>query len=53
MITYILGICLGTTLVITIIIERQLIKAQKIRIKQLHNEISRLKEKLKWMLPWN
>jgi hypothetical protein len=52
-IVYILGMCIVLPLIVTIIVQRKLIKTQKIRIKQLNNEISRLKEKLKWMLPWN
>jgi hypothetical protein len=50
---YILGICIVIPLIVTIIIQKKIIAAQKINIKQLTNEISRLKEKLKWMLPWN
>jgi hypothetical protein len=52
-IIYILGMCIGIPLIVTIIIQRKIIATQKININQLTNEISRLKEKLKWMLPWN
>jgi hypothetical protein len=50
---YILGMCIVIPLIITIIIQKRIIATQKINIKQLTNEIGRLKEKLKWMLPWN
>jgi len=45
--------CIGIPLIVTIIIQRQIIATQKININQLTNEISMLKEKLKWILPWN
>jgi hypothetical protein len=48
---YILGICIVLPLIATIIIQKKIIATQKININQLNNEISRLKEKLKWMLP--
>jgi hypothetical protein len=50
---YILGICIVLPLIATIIIQKKIIATQKININQLNNEISRLKEKLKWTLPWN
>ena len=52
-IIYILGMCIVLPLIVTIIIQRQIIATQKININQLTNEISMLKEKLKWILPWN
>ena len=52
-IVYILGMCIVLPLIVTIIIQRQIIATQKININQLTNEISMLKEKLKWILPWN